>query len=198
MTYQAMLGTVPDDAAWRGASYILTWYHPPLDNDAAVMNQVAIWRLLGGMQNCWEAYWLPAELENAGIALADTAYGKDVVREGDVLQWVEPITSNQSSVVAEPGEIITFKAMLTDAAGTPRPNVRILFSATLTPGGIELDLAHLYPSETHTDNDGIAEVTVQVPSDIQHGSRIEVKASTKSVWPQLYLDIDDQRQQDLV
>jgi len=41
-------------------------------------------------------------------------------------------------------------------------------------------------------------VTVTVPSEIQTGATIEVKASTKGIWPQTYLDLDDSRRQDLI
>jgi hypothetical protein len=101
-------------------------------------------------------------------------------------------------VTGNPGETVTFKAKLTDAYGTPRAGVKIIFSAVLSPANVELDAAHMYPAETHTDSDGIAEVTVKVPESIQNGERVEVKASTKSVWPQLYLNLDDEGRQDLI
>jgi hypothetical protein len=56
----------------------------------------------------------------------------------------------------------------------------------------------MYPLVTHTDSSGIAVVDVTVPEDIQNGESIEVKASTKSVWPQLYLDLNDEARQDLI
>jgi len=123
---------------------------------------------------------------------------KDVVRQGDVFEWIAPVTTNQSALMGNPGETITFKAKLTDASGTPRPGVKIIFTAVLRPDNVELDATHLYPAVTHTDSNGIAEVTVQVPDDIQNGESVEVKASTKSVWPQMYLDLDDGRRQDLI
>lgn len=198
--YQARLATATDDAEWRAVSYILTWYQPPANDSAAAANQVAIWRILNTTRgyDYWKPSWLSTTLDDAGNALADTAKGKDVVRQGDVFQWTEPITANQSAVMGDPGKIITFKAKLTNAAGMPRPNVKIIFSATLKPGNIELNSTHIYPSVTHTDSNGMAEVTVEVPSDIQNGASVEVKASTKSVWPQLYLDLDDSRRQDLI
>jgi hypothetical protein len=142
--------------------------------------------------------WLSTSLDSAGNGLADIANGKDVVRKGDVFQWIAPITTNQSAVMGNPGEIITFKAKLTDAGGTPRPNVKIIFNATLKPGNIALNSTHIYPSVTHTDSSGVAVVTLKVPGDMQNGASIEVKASTKSVWPRLYLDLSDTNRQDLI
>jgi hypothetical protein len=199
-TYPAELAAVTENAEWRAVSYILTWYHPPTNGDAAAANQVAIWRLL----NTTRGYpyvtpsWLSPSLDSAGNALAEEVKGKDVVRQGDVFQWIEPVTTNQSAVMGNPGEMITFKAELTDADGTPRPGVRVLFTATLRPDNVELDSTYVSPSVTHTDSSGIAEVTVKVPETIKNGESIEVKASTKSVWPQLYLDLNDKARQDLI
>jgi len=199
-TYQARLAAVTDNAEWRAVSYILTWYHPPANNSAAAANQVAIWRLLNSTRGYpyVKPAWLSIDLNSAGSDLADTAKGKDVVRQGDVFQWIEPITANNSAIMGDPGKIITFKAKLTDASETPRSNVRIIFSGTLKPGNIELNSTHVYPSVTYTDSSGIAEVTVKLPSDMQNGASIEIEASTKSVWPQLYLDLSDNNTQDLI
>jgi hypothetical protein len=142
--------------------------------------------------------WLTTALDNAGNALAEEVLGKDVAREGDVFQWIAPVTTNQSAVTGNPGETITFKAKLTDASGAPRPGVKIIFSAMLNPDNIELDSSYLTPEVTHTDSNGIAEVTVKVPEEITNGERVEVKAATKSVVPQMYLDLDDGRRQDLI
>jgi hypothetical protein len=199
-TYAAELAAVTDTAEWRGVSYILTWYHPPADGNAAAVNQVAIWRLLNGTRGYvyYKEPWLTTALDNAGNALAEEVKDKDVVRQGDIFQWIEPVTANQSAVMGKPGETITFKAQLTDASGTPRPGVRVLFTAVLRPDNVTLDSAHVYPAVTHTDSNGIAAVTVKVPEDMQNGESIEVKASTKSVWPQLYLDLNDNNRQDLI
>lgn len=198
--YPAKLAAVTDSAEWRAVSYILTWCHPPADGNAAAANQVAIWRLL----NSTRGYpyvtptWLSPTLDGAGNTLAEEVKNRDVVRQGDVLRWIEPVTTNKSAVMGEPGKTITFKAKLTDSVGTPRPGVRILFTATLRPDNMALDSTHMYPSVTHTDSSGIAEVTVKVPETMKNGESIEVKASTKSVWPQLYLDLNDEARQDLI
>jgi hypothetical protein len=199
-TYGAELAAIMDAAEWKAVSYVLTWYHPPADGNAAAKNQVAIWRLLNGTRGYGyvKPYWLSPSLDTAGNALSDEVIDKDVVRQGDVFQWIEPVTTNQSAVMGNPGETITFKAKLTDADGEPRPGVRINFNAVLIPDNVALDSAHISPSVTHTDSNGVAEVTVTVPEDIQQGESVEVKASTKSVWPQLYLDLNDDERQDLI
>lgn len=100
--------------------------------------------------------------------------------------------------MGNPGETITFKVRLTDASGTPRPGARVLFTAVIRPDDVELDSAHVNPAITHTDSNGIASVTVKVPGDIKNGESVEVKAVTKGVWPQIYLDLNDERRQDLI
>jgi len=199
-TYPAELASVMNTAEWRAVSYILTWHNPPVDNGAAAANQVAIWRILNGTRgydyvapDC-----LSSSLDAAGNALADEVKDKDVVRQDDIFQWIEPVTANQSALIGNPGETIVFKAKLTDAFGTPRAGVRIMFTAVLRPDNVELDATHLSPMVTHTDSNGIAEVTVTMSDDIQNGESIEVKASTRSVWPQLYMDLNDEKRQDLI
>jgi hypothetical protein len=198
--YPTHMGGVTDTAEWRAVSYILTWYDPPADNTGGAENQVAIWRMLNNTRGYDYAKpsWLSQELDNAGSSLADVAYGKDVIRNGDVFQWIEPVAGNMSSTGANPGESIAFKAKITTSDGTPKAGVKVLFSAAVTPEDSALNSTYLNPAETHTDNDGIAEVTVTVPPDTQSGSKIEVKAYTKGVWPQMYLDLDDDRRQDLI
>lgn len=199
-TYTAELAAVTDTAEWRAVSYVLTWYHPPADGNAAAANQIAIWRLLNSTREYpyVRPSWLSTSFDGAGNALAEEVKNKDVVRQGDVFKWIEPVTTNQSAVMGDPGETITFKAKLTDANGTPRPDVRVLFSAILRPNNIALDSTHMHPAVTHTDSSGIAAVDVTVPEDMKNGASIEVKASTKSVWPQLYLDLNDVARQDLI
>jgi len=199
-TYSSQATAVTDSTEWKAISYLLTWHHPPADNNAGAANQVAIWRLLNSTRgyDYYKMPWLTPTLDNAGSALADEVLNKDVAREGDVFQWIEPVTTNQSAVMGNPGETVTFKAKLTDAYGTPRSGVKIIFSAMLNPDNTELDPSYISPEVTHTDSNGIAEVTVKVPDDITNGERVEVKASTKSVWPQMYMDLDDERRQDLI
>ena len=105
-----------------------------------------------------------------------------------------------SAVQANPGNTITFKAQLTNSDGTPRANVRILFNAILNPSGSNtlLNSTYVNPTETFTDSQGIAQVNVRVPSDTLLGATIEVKASTKSMWPQKYVDVTDACNQDLL
>jgi hypothetical protein len=196
ITYPAELAAVADTAEWKAVSYILTWYHPPAGDDAAAANQVAIWRLLD--DGYVKPSWLYESVDNAGKTLADSVIGLDVVRQGDVFEWIEPVTTNESAVMGNPGETITFKAKLTDADENPRSGVKVIFNATLSPGYVALGSAYLSPVVTHTDSNGIAEVTVKVPETIQNGERVEVKASTKGVWPQLYLDLSDDDRQDLI
>ena len=186
-TYPAELASVMDTAEWRAVSYILTWYDPPVDGAAAAANQVAIWRILNGTRgyDYVAPECLSSSLDAAGNALADEVKDKDVVRQDDIFQWIEPVTANQSALVGNPGETIVFKAKLTDTFGTPRAGVRIMFTAVLRPDNVELNATHLSPMITHTDSNGIAEVTVTMLDDIQNGESIEVKASTRSLWPQL-------------
>jgi hypothetical protein len=193
--YPAELAAVADTPEWRAVSYILTWYNPPADGYAAAVNQVAIWRILNGTRGYEyvKPDWLSPSLDAAGNTLAEEVKNRDVVRQDDVFQWIEPVTTNESAVMGNPGETITFKAQLTDLHGIPRPGVRVLFSAVLGADDVELD-----PVMTHTDSNGIACVNVKVPEDIQNGERVEVTASTKSVWPQLYLDLNDDARQDLI
>lgn len=195
-TYAAETAAVADIAKWKAVSYLLTWYTPTAGDHEAAANQVAIWSILD--DGYVKPSWLSTSINNAGLALASEVESKDVVREGDMFQWIEPVTTNQSAVMGNPGETITFKARLTDGSGTPRPNVKVLFTAVLRPDNVELGASYLNPVVTHTDDDGIAAVTVTVPDDIKNGESIEVKASTKSVWPQLYLDLTDECRQDLI
>ena len=198
-TYPAQLA-VTNSLDWKAISYLLTWYQPPADGEAAATNQVAIWRLLNTTRgyNYAKPSWLSTDLDAAGAALAAEVWGKDVVRQGDVFQWIAPITTNQSAVMGNPGETITFKAKLTDASGAPKPGVKVLFTAIRTPQNLELNATYVYPAVTHTDSNGIVEVNIKVPEDICNGERIQVEASTKSVWPQLYLDLNDNDRQDLI
>jgi len=101
-----------------------------------------------------------------GDALASEASGKDVIRCTDDLVWL-PYDD-----VVEPGEKVTLTAKIT----TGRPNVLIMF--TTTAGVL---------SKTEGITNGAGEVSVQLTVPSTPGKVIEVKAYTRSVWPELYL-----------
>jgi hypothetical protein len=175
-TYSATLNPVPDDATWKAIGYLLTWYYPATSNNAAAVDQVAIWKTLDGSAYHRES-WLDININNDGVALAGVVAGKDVVRTSDSFDWITP-----SSVTANPGDIVTFQAKVLESDGvTGRANVKVLFSA--------VGSTIVNPTETLTDSAGIATVQVTVPSNAAHGSTIEVKASTRGVWPQKYIDV---------
>jgi hypothetical protein len=199
--YSAHITDATDTAEWRAVSYILTWFDPPADSGEAARNQVAIWRTLNDTRgyDYQKPSWVDPSIDVAATNLVGLAYGKDVVREGDRFEWISPASGNLTAVKGDPGENITFKARITKADGTtPRPNVKVLFTAVIRLQDSGLGSAGVSPAEAYTDIDGVVEVTVAVPSEIQAGSTIEVKASTKGVWPRMYLDLDDSRRQDLI
>jgi hypothetical protein len=195
--YSATTKAVPDTAEWRAVSYLLTWNYPA-DNYGTAVDQVAFWRLLNA--NYAPESWLDTNLDNAGKNLADSAYGKDVARKTDVFTWIWPVAGNTISVQANPNEVITFRAQLTSASGVPRPNVRVLFSAILNALGSiqQLNTTYVNPMVTYTDARGVASVDIRVPPDTPMGSTIEVKASTRGMWPQQYIDITNTETQDLI
>jgi hypothetical protein len=200
-TYPATIKPVADTTDWRAVSYLLTWDYPTTNNEAAI-DQVAVWRLLNATRGTpyIRESWLDTTIDNAGSALAGAAYGKDVVRKTDIFNWISPISSNGSTTTAKLGEEITFTAQLKSSSNVPRANVRVLFSASLIVGGSKtpLDSTYVIPTMTHTNSEGKAQVTIKVPSNAPLGSSIEVKASTKSMWPQHYIDINDISTQDLI
>ena len=200
-TYPATIASVSDNAEWRAVSYLLSW-NLPTDNSAAAADQVAIWRLLNQTRgtNYYRESWLDQNIDNAGNAVATQAYGKDVVRQGDQFTWVTPITSNMSAIQANAGQTVNFTAQLTTSTGTPRPNVRVLFNATLSVGGESqlLNSTYVTPQEAFTDSQGMVQVSVTVPSDTLLGATIAVEASTQSIWPQRYIDVSDPSTQDLI
>ncbi len=188
-TYQAQIDTVNDTAQWRAISYVLSWNKATTNNGAAVQ-QDAIWRLLGGYNP--SEFNLPSSIENATANMAGNATGKDVVRQGDELNWVSPATGN---VTAVPGQTVTFQVQLTNSTGYPRANVQVDFNATLTfsLGVTEvLNSTYVKTAQTFTDSNGIAQVAIRVPSDTPLGSAIKVQASTQSVWPKEYIDLTSQ------
>ncbi len=175
-TYTATLKPTTDSATWRAISYLLTWYYPAANDYAAAVDQVAIWKILEG-DSYHRPSWLSSGISNDGVALAGVVAGKDVVRETDTLSWITP-----STVTANAGETVTFQVKVTKADGvTGRAYVKVLFSAIGT--------TYVNPTETLTDSEGIATVQITVPADAAHGSSIEVKASTRGVWTQEYIDV---------
>jgi hypothetical protein len=105
-----------------------------------------------------------------------------------------------SSVQANAGQTVTFIAQLTSAEGAPRANVRVLFNATLNVDSLvqRLNSTYVTPTEVFTDSQGMATVDVTVPSDTPLGATIGVEASTKSLWPQRFLDVTEPSTQDLI
>jgi hypothetical protein len=200
-TYQATITSAADTAEWRAVSYVLSWNNPTNNNEAAVA-AVAIWRLLNQTRGTtyYRESWLDQGIDAAGNVLSTQAYGKDVVRQGDQLTWIAPITGNMSAVIAESGQTITFKAHLASSSGTPRANVKILTSAALNIGSTttELNSSYVTPTETFTDTQGDIQIDVQVPEDTPNGATITVKAETKSIWPQRYIDTTNPAVQDLL
>ncbi|MCW4009846.1 MAG: hypothetical protein NWF05_04415 [Candidatus Bathyarchaeota archaeon] len=196
-TYTATLTTASDTSTWRAVSYVLSWYDPGNSHDAAV-DQVAIWKLLD--PGYVSEPWLDVTVNNEGTTLANIASGKDVVRQGDNLSWVAPITVDGASVQGSPGQTLTFTAQLKDAVGTPRLNVKVQFTATLNSDGssIQLNSTYVVPAEGFTDSQGMVQVAVQVPSDTALGSTIQIQAATHSVWPQRYVDLTNPDNQDLI
>lgn len=196
-SYTATLTPVTDNTEWRAVSYILTWYSPTSNSEAAA-DQVAIWRLLNS--NYYRESWLDASIDSAGAAVASAASGKDVVRQGDTLTWISPIQGNLSSVQASPGQTLTFTAQLTTSTGSARANVQVQFSATLSNNGqvTQLSSPYISVSSAFTDSQGKVQVSITMPSYSQPGATVTVEAQTKSVWPQRYVDVSNPSAQDLI
>ena len=185
--YTASINPANDTAQWRAISYILSWNNPT-DGTSAAIDQDAIWRVIGNYIP-GEDFTLSDQIETAGANLAANAMGKDVARQGDQLKWVSPSTGNVS---ANADQTLTFQLQLTNSSGVPRPNVQIDFNATLqsTSGQNQtLSSEYVNSNQTFTDNNGLAQVSVTVPSYAQYGSTINLQAFTQGVWPQEYLDL---------
>jgi hypothetical protein len=138
---------------------------------------------------------------SANNAPAATAIEKDVIRQGDQFSWISPISTNTSSANGfNLGQTITLQAQLTSSSGAPLANVKILFEATLTFAGSSLQLNSTYitSTESFTNNQGIVQVDVKVPSDAAYGSTISVSAQTQSAEPQKHIDDNDQTIQNLL
>ena len=96
--------------------------------------------------------------------------------------------SPSGTASVNPGDAESFLVQLNSTS----PNVQIDFTATLTPSGgspTPLPSADVSPSMAFTDSDGMAQVSVTVPSNAPVGSAITVTAYTQSVWPTEYLDL---------
>ncbi len=200
-TYQATITPAADTAEWRAVSYVLSWNNPTNNNQGAAA-QVAVWRLLNQTRgtNYYIESWMTPSIDSAGNTLATTAYGRDVVRQGDIFRWIAPITRNMSDVEANAGETVAFTAKLSAADGNPRPNVLVNFSVILNSNGQQTPLNQTYvvPTKAYTDSQGLVQVRVKVPTDTPLGATISVEASTKSVWPQRYIDVSNPSSQDLI
>lgn len=166
-TYDYSIVDAKDDPKWRSISYILSWYDPPIDNDNGAAVQGAIWKILTG-----------SDPSGYGLGLASEANGKDVIRVNDTLEWITPIS------YIGPNEVITLTAVLKNATGFGRPNVRVLFN---TSGGT------LDKYEGFTDSNGEVSVILTAPSE---NCLVEVSAYTKGVWPKRFLCTD--RTQNLI
>jgi len=180
---------------------VLIWNNPATNSEGAGA-QVAVWRLLNQTRGTdyFREPWLDVAIDNAGDAAATEAWGKDVAREGDLFTWVSPTASNMSAVQAVPGQTLTFIAQLTDSANAPRPNVQVLFNATLNTGSQNILLNSTYVStvSAFTDVNGQVRVDVTVPMDSPVGATIAVEGATQGVWPQRYIDLSDPATQNLL
>ncbi len=183
-SYSADEVLVPtNDATWQAISYLLSWY-APTDATSAAVDQVAIWDLLGEAPP-YSDFVLDSSITSPAATLAADASGKNTAMPIDTLTWTSPGAGTTS---ADPGTTVSFLVQL----GSARPNVQIDFTASLTSAGglpTTLPSADVSPSVAFTDGDGMAQVSVTVPSDAPVGSTIAVAASTQSVWPTQYLDL---------
>ncbi len=185
---------VPNEPKWQQISYILSWNSPTTNSEAAI-DQVAIWMLLG--QNPpYTDFSLDSSITGPAATLVNEAKangGMNVALKGDQLTWISPSTGTTVSTSAFPGNTVVFQAKLTDSSGNAKANVKIDFSATVTPPSsttsTPLSSSYFVPATAFTDTNGIAQVTVTVPSNAAYGSKIAVTASTQSVWPVEYLDL---------
>ena len=177
-SYSADEVLVPtNDATWQAISYLLSWY-APTDATSAAIDQVAIWDLLGEAPP-YSDFVLDSSITSPAATLAADASGKNTAMPIDTLTWTSPGAGTAS---ADPGTTVSFLVQL----GSARPNVQIDFTASLTSAGglpTTLPSADVSPSMAFTDSDGMAQVSVTVPSDAPVGSTIAVTASTQSVWP---------------
>jgi hypothetical protein len=200
-TYEAYLAPAPDTPQWESIAYLLSWF-PATNNTEAAAEQTAIWKIIGTYDASQTEFTLPSDVSSNATYLVAVADGKEVIHPGDQLNWILPSKGTTTGTSAYPGQTVTFEVQLTNSTGA-RPGVQIDFNATLqlpTDQTQTLGPAYINSMQTFTDTDGIAEVTVTVPSYAPMGSTIQVQASTQSVWPQLYLNLTkyDNTLQDLI
>ena len=186
--YPVTLQPATDTNDWRQIAYIITWYDPPADDTAGVWIQGAIWKIFDNIIpsfiNSSDGDW---KYRNGINALYDEASNKDVIRKDDIFKWIFPEPGgNNTYIAANPGEMVTLKAKITNSIGNARSGVKVIFSVE---GGGSLNKVVGW-----TDSNGIVEVKVTIPNNVVD---IKVKASTKGVWPQKYLDLGPDKQ-DLV
>ena len=185
-TYQANIVAAPDTKTWEEVAYILSW-HTATTSDEAATVQDAIWRVLNNYNG---ELSIPTNIDSNAASWVTDAADKEVVHPGDQLTWISPSSSTAIITSANQGQTIIFQVQLANSTGG-RPNVQIDFSAKLQYGTTSQTLSSTYinPTQTFTDNNGHAKVSVTVPSSAPYGSTIIVQASTQSIWPQKYLDL---------
>jgi len=177
--YPVTLESVSDTEEWREIAYILTWYDPPENDTVGVWIQGALWFIL----NNRIPNFIPNEYHGGIMALVNEAANKDVIRENDIFEWITPVPGNNTYIIANPGDTITLEAKITNSTDHPRSGVKVEFS--ITGGG------YLNTVVGWTNSEGIVTVEVTVPN---HVADIEVKASTRGVWPQKYIYLGGNRQ----
>jgi len=191
--YYGTLTPATDSEKWREIAYILTWYDGgdpvptggPSSDAMGVSVQGALWKILDGITPSW----IPTQYRSGINDLFNEATNppKDVIRVDDRFEWIYPEVGNNIYLIANPGETVTLKAKVTRLVNgdwLPRSGVKIEFSAT----GGSLDKTVAW-----TNGDGVVEVMVPIPDDVIE-LEIEVKANTKGLWPQKFLDLGGDKQ----
>ena len=181
-SYTADEVSAPDNAIWDGISYVLSWY-APTDATSAAVDQVAIWELLGDSPP-YADFSLDSSITGPATTLAAAARGMNTALPANTLAWASPTGATS----ANPGDTVTFLVRLSSA----RPNVQIDFKGSITPPGgslTPLPAAGFSTTAALTDSDGMAQVSVTVPSNAPPESTITVTGYTISVWPTEFLDL---------
>lgn len=185
--YSVSLTQPPDNPTWKAIAYVLTWYDGggpipsggPASDAVGVHIQGALWQLLGSI--AWKS-WIPNSNSYwTGIQnLVTEATGKDVVRSDDKFEWISPLPGSSIHLTANPGDTVTLSAKITNKGGVPRPHVKVEFLVNDVLFGTGL-----------TDSNGVVNVNVPVTGAV---ADIVVKAQTKGIWPQYYLDLTGDHQ----